>query len=232
MSQADSKVNKPSVLSSEDILIYLNEHPEFLQQHPQILENQALDHECGDASSLLERQVKVLRQRVQDYANKLDGLVATAQRNDSQFEKTKDLISTLGGCQNLSQVTAALKASFIDAFQADIVKLIILQDSEEQAPDLVTLSANAEEAKALTSITEKTDAFCTPVKNSPLAGMLADTAKPMHSCAVLPIHYQQQALGLIIIASAAEDHYSKELDTLFLNHVATVSSEVVGRICG
>ena len=44
MSQADSKVNKPSVLSSEDILIYLNEHPEFLQQHPEILENQALDH--------------------------------------------------------------------------------------------------------------------------------------------------------------------------------------------
>ena len=232
MSQADSKVNKPSVLSSEDILIYLNEHPEFLQQHPEILENQALDHECGDASSLLERQVKVLRQRVQEYANKLDGLVATAQRNDSQFEKTKDLVSTLGGCQNLSQVTAALKAAFIDAFQADIVKLIILQDSEEQAPDLITLSAASEEAKALTSITEKTDAFCTPVKNSPLAGMLADTAKPMHSCAVLPIHYQQQALGLIIIASAAEDHYNKELDTLFLNHVATVSSEVVGRICG
>lgn len=232
MSQADSKVNKPSVLSSEDILIYLNEHPEFLQQHPEILENQALDHECGDASSLLERQVKVLRQRVQEYANKLDGLVATAQRNDSQFEKTKDLVSTLGGCQNLSQVTAALKASFIDAFQADIVKLIILQDSEEQTPDLITLSAASEEAKALTSITEKTDAFCTPVKNSPLAGMLADTAKPMHSCAVLPIHYQQQALGLIIIASAAEDHYNKELDTLFLNHVATVSSEVVGRICG
>ncbi len=232
MSQADSKVNKPSVLSSEDILIYLNEHTEFLQQHPEILENQALDHECGDASSLLERQVKVLRQRVQEYANKLDGLVATAQRNDSQFEKTKDLVSTLGGCQNLSQVTAALKASFIDAFQADIVKLIILQDSEEQTPDLITLSAASEEAKALTSITEKTDAFCTPVKNSPLAGMLADTAKPMHSCAVLPIHYQQQALGLIIIASAAEDHYNKELDTLFLNHVATVSSEVVGRICG
>lgn len=232
MSQADSKVNKPSVLSSEDILIFLNEHPEFLQQHPEILENQALDHECGDASSLLERQVKVLRQRVQDYANKLDGLVATAQRNDSQFEKTKDLVSTLGGCQNLSQVTAALKASFIDAFQADIVKLIILQDSEEQAPDLITLSAASEKAKALTSITEKTDAFCTPVNSSPLAGMLADTAKPMHSCAVLPIHYQQQALGLIIIASAAEDHYNKELDTLFLNHVATVSSEVVGRICG
>ena len=232
MSQADSKVNKPSVLSSEDILIYLNEHPEFLQQHPQILENQALDHECGDASSLLERQVKVLRQRVQDYANKLDGLVATAQRNDSQFEKTKGLVSTLGGCQNLSQVTAALKASFIDAFQADIVKLIILQDSEEQAPDLITLSAASEGTKSLAPITAKTKAFCTPVKGSPLADMLADTAKPMHSCAVLPIHYQQQALGLIIIASAAEDHYSKELDTLFLNHVATVSSEVVGRICG
>jgi uncharacterized protein YigA (DUF484 family) len=37
-------------------------------------------------------------------------------------------------------------------------------------------------------------------------------------------------LGVLIIASKADDHYSDQLDTLFLNHVAAVTSRCLGRI--
>ncbi|MDP6968230.1 MAG: DUF484 family protein [Gammaproteobacteria bacterium] len=232
MKQADSKVTGPSALSSDDILVYLHEHPEFLQQHPEILEHQALDHACGDATSLLERQIKVLRQRIQDYANKLSELLQTARRNDVQFDKTKRLVTELGGCQTLTQMVDALQQSFITEFQADTVKLIVLQEIQEQHPDLIALASTTEQYTLLAPMAAKTWAFCSPVADSPLADILANTPQPMQSCAVLPIQYQERALGLVVIASTAKDHYTEELDTLFLNHVAAVCSRVLSRICG
>jgi hypothetical protein len=232
MSQADSKVNDPSVVSSDDILVYLHEHPEFLQQHPEILEHQALDHECGNATSLLERQVTVLRQRIQDYASKLSDLLQTARRNDVQFDKTKHLVAELSGCQTLAQTAAVLEHGFISEFHADIVKLIVLHETPEQHTSLIGLAPDTEDYTLLAPWADKNWALCRPVADSPLAEILANTEQPMQSCAILPIRHQEQALGLVIIASSATDHYTKALDTLFLNHVAMVCGRVIGRICG
>ena len=153
MSQAKSKLTKPSadggggdsVLSNEDILVFLREHPEFLQQHPQALEHQILDHECGGATSLVERQVKTLRQRIQDYANKLSELLHSARRNDVQFEKTKRLVVALSGCSTLAEAASALNTSFISEFDAHAVRLVLLQETQEEHDQLIQLATDTEQ---------------------------------------------------------------------------------------
>lgn len=239
MSQAKSKLTKSStteggdsVLSNEDILVFLREHPEFLQQHPQALEHQILDHECGGATSLVERQVKTLRQRIQDYANKLSELLHSARRNDVQFEKTKRLVVALSGCTTLAETASALNHSFISEFDAHAVRLVVFADTEEKHDQLIQLPTDSDQHALLSLLAEKAWAFCRTVEGSPLADLLANTDAPMQSCAILPIHLDKQPIAVVIVASAAADHYSEELDTLFLNHVAAVCSRVIGRICG
>lgn len=237
MSQAESTpqtdlIETTKVVSSEDVLAYLREHPEFLQQHPAALENQLLDHECGGATSLVERQVKQLRQRIQDYAGKLSELLQAARRNDVQFEKTKRLVTQLSGCSTVHDTTAALEHAFINEFHAHAVRLVLLQDHAEQHPSLVIAKADTEQFDLLSLMAEKPWAYCRQVQGAPLADLFANTEESMQSCAILPVHRDDKAMAIIVVASSAADHYTEELDTLFLNHVAAVSSRVLGRICG
>ncbi len=238
MSQAESKAQTKlieettKVVSSEDVLAYLREHPDFLQQHPAAIENQQLDHQCGGATSLVERQVKQLRQRIQDYAGKLSELLQAARRNDVQFEKTKRLVTELSGCRNLHDTTEALQQAFINEFHAHAVRLVLLQASDEQHTSLVIPAANTEQYDLLSLMAEKPWAYCRQVQGDPLADLLADTNEAMQSCAILPVHRDAKAIAIIVVASSAADHYTEELDTLFLNHVAAVCSRVLGRICG
>lgn len=237
MSQAESTqhtelMETTKVVSSEDVLAYLREHPDFLQQHPVALENQLLDHECGGATSLVERQVKQLRQRIQDYAGKLSELLQAARRNDVQFEKTKRLVTELSGCSSLHDTTAALEHAFIKEFHAHAVRLVLLQDNDEQHPSLVIAKPDTEQFELLSIMAEKPWAYCRQVQGAPLADLFAGTEESMQSCAILPVHRDEQAIAIIVVASSAADHYTEELDTLFLNHVAAVSSRVLGRICG
>ena len=47
---------------SEDLVVeYLCTHPEFFQKHEDLLQKLDLSHDCGPASSLIERQVRQLR---------------------------------------------------------------------------------------------------------------------------------------------------------------------------
>ncbi len=233
MSQAESPntdVAENTALNSDDILAYLREHPEFLQQYPQALEHQRLDHECGDATSLVERQVKTLRQRIQDYADKLSELLSSARRNDVQFEKTKRLIVELSACDTLAATAAALNHSFVNEFHAHTVRLILLQEHAEQHDNLLQITDPIAQQPLLSMLDEKAWAFCHQVPGTALADLLDNTEETIQSCAILPVRRQQQTIAVIIVASTSEDHYTQGLDTLFLNHVAAVSSSVIGRI--
>jgi uncharacterized protein YigA (DUF484 family) len=52
----------------------------------------------------------------------------------------------------------------------------------------------------------------------------------VQSTAILPICYNSERLGIIAIASSVENHFNKQLDTLFLNYAATVISNVFYRL--
>ena len=54
--------------------------------------------------------------------------------------------------------------------------------------------------------------------------------KKLKSSAIVPLYLHEKALGVLIIASNSADHYSDQLDTLFLNHVAAVTSRCLGRM--
>ena len=51
-------------MQDEQIVEFLKQHPDFLQKHPEVLDHLVLHHEAGEgAVSLMERQIKVLRER-------------------------------------------------------------------------------------------------------------------------------------------------------------------------
>jgi len=77
-----------------------------------------LAHECGQATSLIERQTLVMRKKITDNAARMSDILSTARRNDVQFEKTKRLVISLAAAADLNSLTEALKQSFTQEFNA------------------------------------------------------------------------------------------------------------------
>lgn len=66
----------------EAVSRYLEDHPDFIQRHPEVLTKIALRHDSGGATSLIERQVRALRGENEVLRNQLRDLVAIAREND------------------------------------------------------------------------------------------------------------------------------------------------------
>lgn len=218
-------------ITDNDVLLFLQQNSDFLQNHMGVIEQQNFDHGCGDAASILELQVKMLRDRLQDCTNKLSELVQTARNNDVQFERTKLLVTELSGSTSIKAVTQALRFNFFSEFNADALRLIMLQDMAEVIPDLISVPQEHENYKKWTALAQTPWAFFCQVEDPLLAALFTeDNATPMRSCALLPMHKDKQPFAIIVIASKRENYYTEQLDTLFLNHVAAVCSRALSRI--
>ncbi len=66
----------------EAVARYLREKPDYFELHPELLLQLNISHESGSATSLIERQVQVLRDRNNDLARQLDEFISLARDND------------------------------------------------------------------------------------------------------------------------------------------------------
>ena len=70
--------------SPQDIKTFLEQHPDFLVEHPDLLETLQVPHGLdGPAVSLVERQVQVLRDRQAESRQRLAELVRNARDNEA-----------------------------------------------------------------------------------------------------------------------------------------------------
>ncbi|MBT3436490.1 MAG: DUF484 family protein [Oceanospirillaceae bacterium] len=216
-----------SQLEKQDVADYLRQNPDFFNQYPELLADLELSHNCGQATSLIERQTQVMRHKLQDYATKMSDILGTARRNDVQFEKTKRLVIELASATSLNALTEALKQSFINEFHADAAHLALFSkvDASDNHPDLSDAQGDAQ----IMALADKNWAYCQAF-TEPELQQLFQHSSTLKSCAIVPLYLGDTPLGVLIIASNTQDHYNQQLDTLFLNHVAAVTGRCLGRL--
>ena len=66
----------------QEVASYLTAHPDFFDRHAEVLRQMALSHASGEAASLLERQLKLLREENRRLKSQFDELVAFARNNE------------------------------------------------------------------------------------------------------------------------------------------------------
>ena len=91
-----------ATITEQDVVDYLRKNPAFFVSQPGLLADISLPHESGQAISLVERQVSVLRERNMDMRHRLSKLLDNARDNDRLFDKTKKLVLALLESKNLN----------------------------------------------------------------------------------------------------------------------------------
>jgi len=214
----------PKPLDSETVAAYLRLHPEFFIDHDELIPELRIPHQRGDTVSLVERQVKLLRERNIEMRHRLGQLMDVARDNDRLFDKTRRLVLDLLDAASLEEVVSSVEDSLRTEFQVPFVSLILFSESTLPVGRSVS---SAEAHQAIGGLLAGGKTICGVLRKHELVFLFGDNdAEQIGSAAVVALSHQGLH-GVLAIGSADAQHYKSSLGTLFLGYIAEVLARVV-----
>jgi hypothetical protein len=213
-------------LEAAQIAAYLEAHPDFFVEHEELLPALRIPHRRGDTVSLVERQMKILRERNIEMRHRLSQLMDVARDNDRLFEKTRRLILALMDAASLDDLVMAVEDSLRQDFQVPFVSLVLFGDNAMPVGRWVS---HAEAQQAIGGLLSEGKSISGSLREHELDFLFGEEQrKQIGSTAVVAISYQGMH-GVLAVASRDPQHYKSSVGTLFLSYIAEVMGRVVPR---
>lgn len=125
MTQNVSSGEQENELSWEEAVSrYLEDHPDYFQRHPEVLSKLALHHDVAGATSLIERQVRVLREQTEVLREQLRELVAIARENDVLSARLHRFALAMADSASLDDVFDSAYEMLRREFKIDAVAIL------------------------------------------------------------------------------------------------------------
>jgi uncharacterized protein YigA (DUF484 family) len=213
-------------LEPEQIEAYLREHPDFFQQHSDLLAELTLPHESGSAVSLVERQVAILRERNMDMRHRLSKLLDNARDNDKLFDKTKRLVLGLLEGQDMGDIIDALHYSFDKEFNIHYTSVILFGNAEKIPSSQARVVSLAQARECVGPLLKNSRAVCGTLAEKELQFLFGNHAGEVGSVATVPLVHGS-AFGLLSIGNRDPQYYRSSMGTLFLGYIAEVLNRLL-----
>ena len=206
-------------LTDADVVQYLQDHPDFFIGKDDLLAELHVPHNAGPATSLVERQLSVHRQRNVELRQRLSDLLENARRNDKLFEKSRRLVLALVEAENWLGVQAALDDSLRKDFGVDHWALLHFTERNLDAPLLAI--RNADLQRTIHRLFKGHRAVCGQLPQEDIARLLGGVTTNARSVAAAQVRGQGN-IGVLAIASDHPHYYRSSMDTLFLDYIADI----------
>jgi len=220
MNKKPSIENLEKELSWEEAVgRYLEQTPDYFLRHPELLAALVLPHpEAGRAVSLVERQVRVLRDRNEQSTHQLQELIAFARDNDQLGERVQRFALAMIDSDSLDEVLDTAQDMLRQEFSLDGVAVRLTGNprpvnlrQEFVTPDDAMLDG------LLTSLaTRNGQPLCGTVHaEATLEALFGATAGNIRSTAVIGL--TRHALrGVLVLASRDPQRFRADMGTVYL----------------
>ncbi|MCP4472954.1 MAG: DUF484 family protein [Gammaproteobacteria bacterium] len=216
---------KPATETDESSVIrYLQDNPAVLMDYPEVFSSLAIPHQTGGATSLVERQLKLLREENQQLRSKIDELVGIARDNEELNQRFHRLALELMNTEHLHDVLAMVQDQVQTFFYTDFVCFRFLPGVSEAGNILDGLYLDAD-----SGIVERIKPWVEARK--PICGQQDDDINRelfgpntrIASCAFVPL-YHTRDLGLLCLGSVSAKRFGPSMGTIFLQHLGELVS--------
>ena len=200
-------------LNAKDVEIFLLENIDFFVSRESLVSELSFKHDSGGASSLLEMQVKRLRDEQSRLMEMLTSFVSTGQDNEDLFLKSKTLTLALIEAKDVGSIVETVESFFQDIIGADTCNLVVASDQEVQELESVTgLEMN------------KNSIHMGPFSQEKMSFIFQD--EEMLS-GVISIFKVKNKFGLLKIGSKDQTKYLGDGDTTFIEYFRDVIASVI-----
>jgi len=121
------------ILTDVEVEKYLRQHPEFFNEHLNLLEKMSIPHPCGDAVSLILKQLELFRSKHHEQESQLTALIDIARENDASVNRMHRLSLALLDAATLEETVANLELVLSEYFLTDFVALRIIKHNPDSA---------------------------------------------------------------------------------------------------
>jgi uncharacterized protein YigA (DUF484 family) len=221
-------------IDDQAVAQYLHRNADFFEHHPQLLARMRLQHpRNGSTISLIERQVDVLREKIQTQEAKLSEFVRVARANNVLAEKihrfTRRLLRTAGTGPAIAEIEASLREDF-DTFHAVLV-LPSTQMSAEQDLSwrfLRSVSPDDPGYRSFDTLFAACKPRCGQIRDSQREFLFGTEAPNIGSVAMIPLG-GQPPLGLLALGSVDRDRFHPGMSTEFLQRMGELITDALAR---
>jgi uncharacterized protein YigA (DUF484 family) len=199
-------------MKAEEVVQYLQNHPQFFEDHAAMLAEIAIPHPYGGRTvSLSERQMLTLREKNKELEKQLQELVEHARDNDALQQKTHRYTLTLFGAENLLTQQDAITQGLREIFEVPHVALHVWKGLPPSA-------------EVLSFADQQMRPVCTHHALHDTQSWFNDAAPHLHSFAYLPLRSDEHSVGLLILASEDPQRFYPEMGTVFLQRIAETAA--------
>lgn len=209
----------------ERIAEYIIAHPDFFNRHPDALAAIDIPHPTGDAVSLIERQVRTLRDQTADYRRQLEDLIGVARENDALAKRLHRLTLALIETHSFDEVLNTLQDELREQFKADAVEMKLFASDQ--------LEAHAHEAgpALFSDFIQRGRPNCGRLDKQKLEYLFGPQAGETGSAALIPLSAPPLA-GVLAIGSRDPDRFHEGKSVDFLQRLAEVVSVTLQSAAG
>lgn len=235
-------------LSSSEVLLYLRKNPNFFIENEEILRDVTLPHKTGQAISLVERQVSVLRNYSKTADERFNELITNATNNDQLFQVIRDLILQILKSDHISLIPKLVKSQLTNIDNIDACSVILADFPLKSLSTNIRVVSIDSLKNNFSDIFRLKKTFCGAISqekkiylfNEIDSGESLDrndiqeakkksneaAIRKIQSTAICPIINENEVFGLVACGSKEENHFSPTQETIFIDFIG----EVIGAV--
>lgn len=226
-SSGNSESLAPEQLAAADVVAWLKANPDVFEQFPDALATLELPHASGGAVSLVERQMKVLREDNRRLQQQLQRLVTTARQNEQLNRNIHALVLGLMNAVGPAAIFARLEQCLREDFGADHIAIrVFAATTAVDAADLPQfVGAAAAEREPFARLCEAGDTRCGTLDDARHEALFNAVSGRL-SAVMMPLGGASWD-GVLVIASNDAERYDADMGTEFLTYLKDVVALVI-----
>ena len=195
-------------LDHKDVELFLLENLNFFESRESLVGELNFKHSSSSASSILERQVKKLREEHKNLMDLLSSFIKTASINEDLFNKSKELTLKILESNSKKEIVSIVESSFSDDFLVDECLLDFYKSKEiDDIENITGLSLH------------KGAIHCGSFSNKKVEVLFND--KKIESMVVAVIILKDE-IGLLKLGSHDRTRYLGDEDTTFIRYIRDI----------
>lgn len=202
-------------MRAEEVAQYLQNNPQFFEEHIETLAQINLPHPHGGRTiSLSERQLLALREKNKELEKRLGEMLAFAQENEALQHKVHEFVVALFAARDLETLREIVPHLLREIFAIPHTVLRLWQ-------------ADPPSAEVLAFADAQQQPVCLHHPAHDTAAWFGEQAAQLHSYAYLPLHAGSETIGLLVLASEDKQRFYPEMGTVFLQRIAEAVSSAL-----
>ena len=215
-------------LKERDVAEFLLMNPNFFKSNPDVLNALEITHNSEGTVSLVQKQVENLRN---DYNSTLENLaqfLENAKENERIFSLTKKITLALLEQENITDLIGELEKRFINDFGASVCKVLFFGGEINKLPKGRVVGKDLA-IKSLGELIKPNQIYSGPIDvDSKAKKFLFGNKESIKECVLVSLK-TKSVTTILMLGSEANEKYSAEKDSLFLEFISDVASSLIDR---